>query len=246
MTEVLPSERDAFGRALWDRWQGEPDANDMVERDDGFIAVEDTQRYLDPFRRWPAVDRQAFRLLKGRVLDVGCGGGRVALELQQRGRVVAALDVSPGAVDVCRARGVADVRLASMGAVDATWGPVDTIALFGNNIGLLETPARATRTLRRFSRVLADGGSVVGVCLDPYGTDDPLRLAYQARNRERGRASGQIRLRIRYRAIVGPWFDYLFVSADELRSIAAEAGWVVTDVLEGEGSVYGVRLRPGT
>jgi hypothetical protein len=39
---------------------------------------------------------------------------------------------------------------------------------------------------------------------------------------------------------------YLFVSATELRAIAEGAGWIVTDVLEAEGSVYGVRLQPVT
>ena len=39
--------------------------------------------------------------------------------------------------------------------------------------------------------------------------------------------SGQIRLRVRYKAHASPWFDYLFVSKDELRNILAGTGWAV-------------------
>jgi SAM-dependent methyltransferase len=208
------------------------------------VDVEDTQRYLDPFRRWPVVDRRAFRRLRGRVLDVGCGGGRVALELQGRGSDVTALDVSPGAVEVCQERGVQDVRLRSISQIDASLGRFDRIALFGNNLGLVANPARAERLLRRFQRVLAPGGSVVAVCLDPYRTVEPVHLAYQARNRARGRASGQIRLRIRYRWLATPWFDYLFLSVDEISAIAERAGWSVVGVVADDGPTYAVEVRP--
>jgi len=178
------------------------------------------------------------------VLDVGCGAGRVALELQARGHDVTAIDVSPGAVEVCTKRGVRDVQLGSIMQIDAAMGTFDRIALFGNNLGLVANPSQAVRLLRRFTRVLAPGGAVVAVNLDPYGTTEPIHLAYQERNRERGRASGQIRLRIRYQALATPWFDYLFLSVKEVGAIAQAAGWTVADVLRDDGPVYAVELRP--
>jgi SAM-dependent methyltransferase len=237
--------QDAFGKALLDRWHGDAAANDVVERDDGFIDVEDTRRYFDPIKKWPTIDRQAFRRLRGRVLDVGCGAGRVALELQTRGHEVTAIDVSPGAVGVCTERGVRRVQLRSISQIDATIGSFDRIALFGNNLGLVANPAQAARLLRRFTKVLAPNGAVVAVNLDPYGTTEPVHLAYQERNRQRGRAAGQIRLRIRYQGFATPWFDYLFLSVEEVGTIAKAAGWRVADVLRDDGPVYAVELRPG-
>jgi 2-polyprenyl-3-methyl-5-hydroxy-6-metoxy-1,4-benzoquinol methylase len=112
---------DAFGTWLIDVIEGRTAAHEIVERDDGFIAVS-TFDYVAPVRRWLAVERRALRFVRGRVLDVGCGAGRVALELQSRGQQVVAIDPSPGAVEVARRRGVRDVRLMRLEDVDASLG----------------------------------------------------------------------------------------------------------------------------
>jgi SAM-dependent methyltransferase len=220
---------DAFGQLLLDRAGAE-----IIERDDGFIDPA-MLSYFAPVRRWPAVERRGLRYVRGRVLDVGVGAGRVALELQARGRDVVAIDVSPGAVEVARNRGVQDVRRLGFEDVDASLGRFDTLVMYGNNFGLFASPAKARRRLRQL-RALAD--RIVASSNDPYGTDDPAHLSYQARNRERGRMSGQLRLRVRYRDLVGPWFDYLIVSPDEMAAIVEGTGWEISRLVQDEGSVY--------
>src|SRR5918998_6562620 len=103
---MLDARRDAYGQMLLAALEAGPQV-EIVERDDGFItaSVMGTELYLAPFRRWPVHHRQAMRLVRGRVLDVGGGAGRVALHLQERGHEVVSIDVSPGAVEVCRRRG---------------------------------------------------------------------------------------------------------------------------------------------
>ncbi len=72
---------------------------------------------------------------------------------------------------------------------------------------------------------------------DPYDTTNPDHLAYHARNRERGRMSGQLRIRVRYGSYCSPWFDYLLASREEVQEIASGTGWVVERFL-GEGGRY--------
>ena len=169
------------------------------------------------------------------MLDVGVGAGRVALELQARGREVVAIDVSPGAVEVARKRGVSDVRLLALEDVDASLGHFDTVVMYGNNFGLFASRAKARRLLRRL-RPIAD--RIVACSNDPYATEDPAHLAYQERNRARGRMSGQLRVRIRYRTLVGPWFEYLIVSPDEMAEIVDGTGWQISRLVQDEGSPY--------
>jgi SAM-dependent methyltransferase len=215
-----------------------------VERDDGFIlATGGPADYFAPYAAWPAVEQQAMDLVKGRVLDVGCGAGRGALELQERGHELVAIDVSPGAVEVCTRRGVHDARVLTIEEVGPELGTFDTILLLGVNFGLLGDQARATELLTRFGAITTDRGRVVAGSRDPYTTVDLIDLDYQQRNRDRERLPGQRRLRVRYRNLATPWFDWLTVSVKEMEEIAERAGWRVSTVLDSDHPLYVAMLE---
>ena len=228
---------DAFGQMLLDEADRE-----IVERDDGFVSTA-MLVYFAPVRRWAAVERRALRWVRGRVLDVGVGAGRVALELQERGREVVAIDVSQGAVQVALRRGVRDVRLLALEDVDESLGEFDTLVMFGNNFGLFGSRGKARRLLRQLRPFVR---RIVATSNDPSGTEDPIHLAYHERNRNRGRMPGQLRLRIRYRDLIGPWFEYLIVSPDEMAEIVEGTGWEIRHLIRDEDSVYvAVLEHPG-
>jgi SAM-dependent methyltransferase len=221
-------EPDAFGRMLYDNLKGEHE-HEIVERDDGYLDAV-TMSYLEPYARWPATERRAMREVRGRVLDIGAGAGRHCLYLQEQGRDVTATDISPLAVRVCRLRGVQRVR--QLGILDLVrpanrkrLGRFDTIIMMGNNLGLFGSFPRAQRLLRQFRLLTNPGARIVAATLDPYATRKPVHLDYHRRNLRRGRMGGQIRMRIRYQRLIGPWFDYLLVSRSELRAILAGTGW---------------------
>jgi SAM-dependent methyltransferase len=230
---------DAFGRALLDEHEGRRRHSLIIERDDGLLDADDPPRYFDPFRRWSRHERAAMRYVRGRVLDVGCGAGRCALYLQERGLDVAGIDVSPAALRVSRARGMRTAVRCALADVSPRLGRIDTVIMMGNNIGLLGTPQRAPRVLSRLHAITTDGGRIVGTTLDPHVSKDPVHLGYHRRNRARGRLAGQLRLRCRYAGRVDPWFDYLFVSVDELRDIVGGTGWQLRTHIESTDGIPG-------
>jgi 2-polyprenyl-3-methyl-5-hydroxy-6-metoxy-1,4-benzoquinol methylase len=109
-------EQDAFGRALLDHLNGH-DAHSIIERDDGFVDLDGGPAvYFEDYPKWATIERRAMRYVRGDVLDIGCGAGRVALYLQERGHEVTGIDVSPP----CR-EGLQAAR---------GWGRTDTIDHF--------------------------------------------------------------------------------------------------------------------
>jgi SAM-dependent methyltransferase len=241
---VIDTEHDAFGMAFRDHFAGR-EAPAIIERDDGLVEVGPTEYYAMPFDEWAPEARTAIGLAGKRVLDVGCGAGRVALHLDSIGVECIAIDNSPGAIEVCRQRGVRDARLMSFTQIDNSLiadghgqRRLDTVVMYGANFGLFSSFRRARWLLRRLKRLTTPDARIIAETVDPYETDRPEHIRYHERNRERGRMGGQVRIRVRYREIIGPWFDLLFVSRPELVSILDGTGWKLEQLLGGTGSAY--------
>jgi SAM-dependent methyltransferase len=230
---------DAFGQALLAHLHGE-DGSHRIVRDDGYTHVADAARYFGGVDAWSQAEAAALEAAGGRVLDVGAGAGRVSLAVTEAGLEATAIDTSPGAVEVCRARGVSR---AVVGSVDGlpTVEPWDTVTLFGSNLGLMRDPVEAPRFLAEVRRRTVLDGLLLGSSRDPALTDDPAHLAYHRRNRARGRMIGQVTIRVEFGGLVTPWFDYLYVSPDDLARIVPDTGWDLVDTLD-EGEPFWVAV----
>ena len=174
---------------------------------------------------WVEAERAAFELVRGRVLDIGAGAGRHSLEAQRRGLEAVAIDISPGAVDVCRRRGVRDARLLPLQEVDERLGVFDTVLLLCGNLGLAGGAGETSALLERLRGLTATDARIVFDTVDPHVDNDEADLAYLARNRQRGRMPGQVTIRIRYGGLATPWYDLLCASPEELEELAAPTGW---------------------
>lgn len=238
--------KDAYGAELIAAYQAsDAETFEIVERDDGFIDVSPwLGRYFSSYNEWSQRGKLAARLVRGRVLDVGCGAGRYALHLQQKGHDVTAIDNSPGAVKVCKWRGVKKVRLMSVTDIHRLKpDSFDTVIMMGNNFGLFGGRGRARGLLRDFHRVTSGDGQIIAEAMDPYHTKDPVHLGYLRSNRRRGRMPGQLRLRVRHGKTIGFWFDYLLVSRKEMKEILVGTGWQVARVIPDKGPGYTVVLK---
>lgn len=238
-----PQLGDAFGEALLDAVAGGRGVH-FLERDDGLVEAMNASLYFSEPSSWPGPELAALKSVSGRVLDIGAGAGRHSLLVQHRGHEALALDVSPGAIEACRRRGVERTFLGSIHDLASTAvEPFDAMVLMGNNLALLQTEARAAGMFDAMRMLLRPGGVVIGTSVDPYLTDEPDHLAYHEANRAAGRPVGQIRMRFRYRRLATDWFGILFLAPHELQELAARSGWVVEPITEASPS-YLVALRP--
>jgi SAM-dependent methyltransferase len=235
MTSARKNDDDVFGRALLD-WAHGGTALEVLERVDGFAqSGAGPEVYLSPFENWPAAERASARSIRGRVLDVGCGAGRVALELQRRGHDVVGLDTSVLAVRAAKVRGVRQVWRAPLEDLGARTADFDSLVLFGNNFGIFGTPRRARRALTSLAtntkpdvRIFAESTSAY------FGGAPGFDRSYYRLNKARGLAPGQGRFRFRYEDLRGAWFDWLYVSPREMSELVRGTGWRLSRVFRAE------------
>jgi hypothetical protein len=157
----------------------------------------------------------------------------------EQGHDVIGIDNSPGAIKVAKARGLRKAYVRSVSEM-SKFRPesFDTVLMMGNNFGLVGSRRNAPRFFRDLSRITTEDAVLIVGTRNPYGTSNPLHLGYHRLNRKRGRMAGQLRIRVRYEAAIGPWLDYLLVSPDEMNELLRETDWNVKKIFGNTNENY--------
>ena len=241
----MKNAQDAYGQQLLRQFKTGKATAEIIERDDRYIDTgSEVGLYFREYKEWSPLERRAVNGAKGRVLDIGCGAGRHSLYLQGKGFDVTGIDNSPGAIKVCKARGLKKAFVRPVSEVDEFKpGSFDTVLMLGNNFGLFGSAKRARTLLKKLNRITSTDARIIAGTRNPYNTGDPNHLHYHRLNKRRGRMGGQIRMRVRFERVVGAWFDYLFVSPEEMAGILRESDWQVEKFISPESANYFAVMR---
>ncbi len=230
---------DVFGRIMIDAAHGE-DAIHIIEREDGYEDEYPGSQYVEPFDKWGEPEKDAMSKVKGRVLDVGCGAGRVAVYLQEMGFDVIGIDISEGAVEASRLRGFGQAQVMSAEDLNFPEGCFDTVIMFGGNFGLLGEEDKTVKLLKDLHRITSNDAVILASSRDVAETDSPEHLAYHELNRKRGFPIGRIRVRLSYKGEKTDWFLIRFASPEEMAAMASNAGWKLLETIGPRYSYVGV------
>ena len=150
--------KDLLGKALLDFYNGNS-SEDIITSTN--ISGDDILPLNYLFRNYsemPKLEKQALKLAKGKVLDVGCGAGSHSLYLQQKNILVKAIDISKGAIEVCKKRGVLNAELLPVLDEKQTF---DTILLLMNGTGIFETIKKVPKYLEHLKTLLNKNGQIL-------------------------------------------------------------------------------------
>lgn len=198
------------------------------------------------YEQMPALEREALDLSRGKVLDIGCGAGSHALWLQEKGLEVKAIDVSAGAVETCRARGLASAEVLDIWELKEE--RYDTLLLLMNGMGICSKLGKLTRLLKHLRQLLKPGGQILADSSDiiymyesaDFEEDDEDELPSLPADHY----YGEVTFQTFYKELRGEPFPWLYVDFYNLQLHASAAGLRCELVLQGEHYDYLARLTP--
>lgn len=179
-----------------------------IRSDDGEVRALPVHRWIGGTHADCRFDRAVVELCEGPTIDLGCGPGRLVIELIRRGIPALGVDQSATAVGLARRNGAPVLRRDVFGQLPAT-GRWQTVLLADGNVGLGGDPFRM---LQRAAELLRHGGR----CIAEFEA-----LTQGVRNRW---------VRLESSRVVGPWFPWASVGIDCAAEVAETAGLALTRV----------------
>lgn len=242
-TTILTADKDPMGAAIVDYFTAHKADKLRVFSslfDEDEIPVKDLFRTLPTM---PLLEKTALTLAQGKILDVGAGSGCHALALQEMGKVVCGIDISPLSVEVMRKRGVKDAQLVNLFDERFT-EKFDTILMLMNGSGIIGRLDRMPAFFKRMKQLLQPGGSILM---------DSSDLKYLFEDEQDGSYLidlaadyyGEIDFQLQYKEVIGESFDWLYIDFSTLSLYAAECGFKAEMVKQGKHYDYLVRLSVG-
>ena len=238
-TTILSAERDPMGTAISDHFNHRRADRLRVfssQFEEDVIPVKELFRNIQSM---PVLERTALQMATGRILDVGAGSGCHALALQEMGKEVCAIDISPLSVEVMKQRGVNDVRLTNL--FDGTFTETfDSVLMLMNGSGIIGKLSNMPDFFRRMKCILRPGGCI-------WMDSSDLRYLFEEEDGSividlAGDYYGEIDFQMQYKDVKGEPFDWLYVDFQTLSLYAAECGFKAELVKEGKHYDYLAKL----
>lgn len=239
-TTLLPAGKDPMGAAIADYFKHHKADRLRVfssQFDEDEIPVKQLFRSA---KTMPMLEHTALQLATGSILDVGAGSGCHALALQEMGKEVCAIDISPLSVEVMKQRGVNNARLVNLfdGQFVDTF---DTVLMLMNGSGIIGRLENMPAFFQRMKQLLRPGGCILMDSSD-------LRYLFEDEDGsfEIDLAAdyyGEVDFEMQYKDIRGDSFDWLYIDFQTLSLYAAECGFKAELVKEGKHYDYLAKLE---
>lgn len=229
--------KDLFGQALLD-YQNNNFSEDIITStnisDDDILPISYLFR---SYKDMPKIEQKALKLAKGFILDVGCGAGNHSLYLQKKGLNVKAIDISKGAIEVAKRRGVLNAEVKNL--LDET-ETFDTILLLMNGTGIFQELSQVSKYLAHLKSLLKPKGQVL---------IDSSDIAYMYEDDDGGfwmdthsNYYGELDYFLSYKGEKETPMKWLYLDFDTLKLACETVGLQCDLVLEGDHFDYLAKL----
>ncbi|WP_103863759.1 bifunctional 2-polyprenyl-6-hydroxyphenol methylase/3-demethylubiquinol 3-O-methyltransferase UbiG [Aquimarina sp. I32.4] len=231
--------KDIFGTAIKDFYNKKYTEDITVladDFDDDHIPIPYLFR---TYTEMPKIEQKALDLSYGKVLDVGSGAGSHSLFLQNEKKLdVTALDISDGAIQICKERGIKQTIVQDIFNHSST--TYDTILFLMNGSGIIGSLDRIDLFFTHIKTLLSKNGQVLIDSSDIsylFQDDDgsfwvDISAGYY----------GEMQYKLKYKNQESEQFDWLYIDYNTLQNAANTNGLISELVFEGENNDYLAKL----
>lgn len=186
------------------------------------------------FKEMSPLEQKALELAKGKILDVGAGSGCHSLSLQEMGKNVVAIDISPLSVQTMKDRGVKVVKEINFFQIEGEF--YDTILMLMNGAGIIGKIDKLPVFFSHIKSLLAPDGILL---LD----SSDLRYLYEEEDGSfmidlNDNYYGEMEFYMQYKDIKGDQFPWLYIDFNTLQMYAEENGFKAELILLGDHYDY--------
>ena len=234
-TSLLSPNKDPMGSAIADYFAKGKSAKLRVLSSQFEEDEIPTEQLFRTYDEMPELEQEALQLAKGKILDCGAGSGCHALALQEMGKDVEAIDISPLSVEVMKKRGVKEAYCVNL--FDENYlQKFDTILMLMNGSGIIGKLENMGAFFTKMKQILNPGGCI-------YMDSSDLRYLFEDEDGSflvdlAGGYYGEIDFQMQYKQVKGDAFDWLYVDFQTLAYYATENGFTAELVQEGEHYDY--------
>lgn len=235
---LLETGKDPMGNAIYDYFSKGHAGRLRVfspQFDEDEIPVETLFREYDEM---PELERMALNMAHGKILDVGAGSGCHSVALQDMGKDVEAIDISPLSVKVMEESGV-NARCVNLFDTSLV-GTYDTILMLMNGSGIIGSLENMETFFTRMKELLNPDGCILMDSSDlKYlfeDEDGSMQIDLAADY------YGEIEFCMQYKQIKGETFKWLYIDYGTLEFYASQFGFKAELVYSGEHYDYLAKL----
>lgn len=224
---------DIYGSFLKDFYLHQLKSEVLLHNNYGEAEELPVESFLRAEEDMPDIEVFALNLCVGKILDIGAGTGGHCMILQRNGFDVTAIELSAGACELMKIRGVQ--KIIHQDVMEYHEIGYDTLLLMMNGIGFCGYIDDLKLFLQHAKNLVKPDGQILFDSSDVsylYEDDLPETDSYY----------GEIDYQYEYNEQKGDWFSWLYIDENLMRTIADECGWKLQVIYQDEEDHYLGRL----
>ena len=224
--------KDIFGNALLDYQNGNYTEDIVTSTSISSDDILPLPYLFRDFSEMPLLEQRALSLTTGKTLDVGCGAGNHSLHLKEKGLDVKSIDVSKGAIEVCKQRGLSNAHIIDVSNETERF---DSILMLMNGSGFFQNLENTPKVLQHLKSLLQPNGQIL---------IDSSDIKYMFEDEDGGywmdgnsNYYGELDYHISYKDEQES-FIWMYIDFENLKSACKSVGLKCELILEGEHFDY--------